>query len=481
MKNFIVTIGIEVHTVLNTKTKMFSRSLNSHNAEPNTLVSFMDLALPGILPIINKNAVKKAIILADALNMRINYKNIQFDRKNYFYPDLPKGFQITQQFYPIGKDGYVEILDQNNNTKKIYIERIHMEEDTAKQTIVNNMRLMDYNRAGDPLIEIVTTPCINSAYEAAQYLQALRRILIFKDISDAKMEEGSLRADINISVRLLNQKHYGTKVEIKNINSINNVIKAIEFEINRQCNNLLNNQEISQETRRFDDSTMTTIHMRYKTNAVDYRYMTDPNVLHFKLNKDQVNEILNNAPKNPNEVIEELTKNGFDKKQIDVLMDNYELYQIYNNLASDINDKKMVYNWTVVELNGILNKKNLSYQQFNEKYYNAFKQLLYFIDKQEINNKQAKILNEHIFDNNQLDVTKLIKDLGFEQIKDENILIPIIKKYINDNQELVKQYNERTERVEKFLVGMVMKETNSQANPNITMNLVRSEINKFLK
>ncbi len=480
MNNFEVTIGIEVHTVLNTETKMFSKAKNSHTCNPNTIVSYMDLALPGILPIINKEAVNKAIILADALHMDINYKNIEFDRKNYFYPDLPKGFQITQQYNPIGTEGYIEIIDLNGQPKKILIERIHMEEDTAKQTIVDNVRYMDYNRAGDPLIEIVTKPCIANGYEAGQYLQQLRRILVFKNVSDAKMEEGSLRADVNISMRIKGQKHYGTKVEIKNINSINNVIKAIDYEMNRQTMLLLNNQEVTQETRRFDDTTGTTEFMRLKTDAVDYRYMTDPNVMHFKLSDDYVKTVLSKAELSPQEVEALLKKQNLDDKQITLLIDNYDLCSLFLKLLKQNIDPKLAFNWVSVELSGWMNKLNIDFNTFNQTYYNSFTELLTLLNAQEINGKQAKTLLEKIFAEKSLDVKKMIKELGFEQIKDPNIIKPIVQKYIEANPDLVKQYNERAERVEKFIVGMVMKDTNSQANPNITMDIVKQEIKAFL-
>lgn len=481
MNNFEVTIGIEVHTVLNTKTKMFSAAQNSHTCEPNTIVSYMDLALPGVLPLVNQSAVHKAIILADALHMNINYHNIEFDRKNYFYPDLPKGFQITQQYHPIGTEGYIEILDINNQPKKIYIERIHMEEDTAKQTLVDNVRYMDYNRAGDPLIEIVTQPCIANGYEAGQYLQELRRLLVFKNVSDAKMEDGSLRADVNISMRIKGQPAYGTKVEIKNINSINNVIKAIDFEMNRQTMLLLNNQTVTQETRRFDDTTNTTEFMRLKTDAVDYRYMTDPNVMHFHLTDQEVNDILAQAPLSPQAIKQQLLNQGLDDKQITLLIDNYTLCHYYLNLVNQKIDAKLAFNWLTVELSGWLNKLNISYPHFEQSYYQSFIELLTLLNEQEINGKQAKTLLEKIFTEPSPNIQQMIKDLGFEQIKDPQIITPIVLKHIEANPDLVKQYHERAERVEKFIVGMVMKETNSQANPNITMEITKAEIQAFLK
>ncbi|MGL4951232.1 MAG: Asp-tRNA(Asn)/Glu-tRNA(Gln) amidotransferase subunit GatB [Mycoplasma sp.] len=472
MNNFIVTIGIEVHVVLNTKTKMFSNAVNRYADEINTNVSFMDLALPGILPIINKSAVEKSIVLADSLNMKINNDNIAFDRKNYFYPDLPKGFQITQQYNPIGTKGTIQILDLNNNQKTISIERIHMEEDTAKQIMSNGKRYMDYNRAGCPLIEIVTDPCISNAHEAMAYLTELRRLLIFKNISDAKMENGSLRADVNISVRLNGTDKFGTKVEIKNINSINNVGKAIEFEIKRQTNSIINGIEIKQETRRFNDTDMTTEFLREKTDAVDYRYMTDPNVFHFSINDSDVKSIIASSPISPNQIKEKLIKLQMDNSQIEALLENYDLCSFFIDGLNQGIESKLLFNWINSELVGQLNKMNLDITKFSKDKRVEFFKLLSLLNDGSLNNKQAKTLLENVLNSNST-IDDLIKQLGFEQIKDESILTDIIKKHILENQELVSQYSERPERVEKFIVGMVMKDTKSQANPSITMNLVK--------
>jgi aspartyl-tRNA(Asn)/glutamyl-tRNA(Gln) amidotransferase subunit B len=244
MNKYKATIGIEVHTELNTASKMFSSSPASSYDEPNTNINEIDLGMPGTLPSPNKNAVIKALILACALQMQVD-TNLCFDRKNYFYQDLPKGFQITQQYQPIGKNGHLAI-----SNKTVRIERIHLEEDTAKQQIVDNNSCLDYNRCGVPLIEIVSQPDMETASEAIEYLNELRRILIFLNISDGKMEDGSFRADINISVAEVNAKQNGTKVEIKNINSFANIGRAIEYEFNRQVSLLSNNKVVVQETRR---------------------------------------------------------------------------------------------------------------------------------------------------------------------------------------------------------------------------------------
>lgn len=476
MHNFKVTIGIETHVVLNTKSKMFSPAMNSHNQPPNTAITWMDLALPGILPTVNRAAVNKALVLANALHMQINHDEIIFDRKNYFYVDLPKGFQITQQYFPIGTNGELEITSELQANKKVLIERIHLEEDTAKQTAVNNELQMDFNRAGAPLIEIVTTPCMHSAQEAMAYLAALRRVLIFNDISDAKMEDASLRADINISINLDGAQQLGTKVEIKNLNSISNVGKAIEFEIKRQTELFLLNQPIHQETRRFNDKTNTTEFMRDKSNAIDYRYMTEPNVLWFSLSKTYVHQVLLAAPISIDKVKLQLAKYKLDAKQIDLLLDNYALCLQYLSICKKIKDAILVFNWLTVELVGYLNKHNANLEMITEQEWAQLTELLSLVSKNELNNKQAKSLLEELFVTHE-PLADIIKRLGFIQIKDPEVILTIIKKHATANPELVSQYAERPERVEKFLLGMIMKDTNSQANPNLAIELVR----KYLK
>lgn len=245
LNNFFATIGLEIHAVLSTKSKMFSNSKSCHNDKPNTNISYMDLALPGILPTVNKAAVEKGIALAHALNMNID-KHLFFDRKNYYYHDLPKGFQITQQFHPIGTNGKITL----DNGNVIGIERIHLEEDTAKETTNNGKIYLDYNRSGMPLIEIVTKPDIHSSLDAVEFLTKLKRNLIFLDISNAKMEDGSLRVDVNISIAPVGSKQLGQRVEIKNINSFANVIKAINYEIKRQTELILKNEKILFATMR---------------------------------------------------------------------------------------------------------------------------------------------------------------------------------------------------------------------------------------
>ncbi len=477
MKNFEVIIGIEVHTVLNTKTKMFSSSRNCHYSSPNKNINPIDLALPGILPQPNINGITKGIWLAKELNMEINYKNIQFDRKNYFYVDLPKGYQITQQYFPIGKNGYINIYNEDNKLKRIDIERIHIEEDTAKQHQEDNKLYLDYNRAGLPLIEIVTKPVINSSFEAQQYLKELVKILKFANVSDAKLEDGSLRADINISIRPYGQKEYGNKAEIKNINSINNVKKAIDFEIKRQIQQLLNGNIIVQETRRFDDSQNITVHMREKTNAVNYRYIHEPNIIKISLSDNEFKKIL--AEKNPSlsEIIDDLKNNNLDDNCIQQLINDYDFYNQFKKISNNVKDYNLVFKWLGIELIGLLKKDNKSYNDISEQLSNNISLLLNMLINQEINGKQAKTVLEHIYKDNKSPYN-IIKELGFEQIKDPNIIKEILLKHIDANPDMLKTCYDRPERGIKFFIGMLMKDTNGQANPTISQQVLNDLLNQ---
>ena len=292
--NFEAVIGIEIHVEMKTRTKMFSASPNRFGATPNTLVTPVDMAFPGTLPVVNKQAVINAIRVSNALNMEIDHE-LWFDRKNYFYSDLPKGYQITQDKRPIGKEGYVEI-ETTNGIKKIGIERLHMEEDTCKQLHMADYTLIDYNRAGTPLVEIVSKPEMRNGEEAMKYVEQIRSIVIYSGVSDGKMEEGSLRCDVNISLRPIGDEKFGTKVEIKNLNSLANVQRAIDFEMKRQSEILLSGGVVEQETRRFDETKKETVLMRKKTDAVDYKYFTEANITPIKLSDEFVNNAIKTCP-----------------------------------------------------------------------------------------------------------------------------------------------------------------------------------------
>ena len=357
--NFEAVIGIEIHVEMKTKSKMFSSAPVLFGAEPNTLVRPLDIAFPGTMPVVNKQAVINAIRVSNALHMTID-DELWFDRKNYFYSDLPKGFQITQDKRPIGRNGYVTIK-VDGKEKQIEIERLHMEEDTCKQLHLSNYSLLDYNRAGTPLVEIVSRPNIRSGEEAMKYVEQIRSIVQYTNVSDGKMEEGSLRCDVNISLRPIGQEKFGTKVEIKNLNSLSNVEKAIEFEIIRQQQLLLAGMPVEQETRRFDEIRKETVLMRKKTDAVDYKYFTEPNITPIKLSKEFIENAINTCPElassKKNRYMNEL---GLSEYDADTILMDKDIANYFDEALKSKANPKLLANWVMVDMAAYLNKNGIS-------------------------------------------------------------------------------------------------------------------------
>lgn len=470
---FKTTIGIEMHVVVESRTKMFSNAKSSHNDKENTNVNFIDLGLPGVMPSVNREVVSKAIALAKALNMKIQDKLV-FDRKNYFYQDLPKGFQITQQFFPIGYNGYVDI-EVDGKLKRIEIERIHIEEDTAKQVKNDNSEIfLDYNRAGMPLIEIVSKPSMNSAEEAEEYIRLIRKILQFNSISDAKMEDGSLRADVNISIAPIGSMELGVRSEIKNINSISNVGKAIRFEEKRKFEEIITGKESLIDTRRFDDKTNTTIFMREKTTDIDYRYMAEPNIISIPITSDFKNESIKKYYVNFAEILLNLKSMFEDQNIVNHILSDIAYYNLFSKVNNILNDPLDVYKWLFIEYSGIISKENKTILDITEIEIKKIVEMIKLIKKEIINQKQAKTLIKEIFENMEKDVIQIVEELGLKQINDESIMVDIFEKYFEND--MVDEYKKRPERVEKLLIGKLMKDTNGQANPNIA----KTVFNKFI-
>lgn len=474
INNFLPTIGVEVHCALNTKSKMFSSSKNSHTDEPNTNLSPLDFGMPGILPTINEQAIVKAIRLANALKMKIDL-NLRFDRKNYYYQDLPKGYQITQQFFPIGKHGSMQL-----SNSVINIERIHLEEDTAKEQTINNHIYLDYNRAGIPLIEIVSKPDFHSANEVNEYLVNLKRILTFLDISDGKMEDASLRVDVNVSVALYGAKQYGKRVEIKNLNSFSAIVKAINYEINRQSELILLNHEIIEGTYRWNEILNKTEFMRYKENSNQYRYFTEPNIITIPLLDEFKKEILNNIPKSPFDIKNELYAKNVQPSIIELLLDNYHLYKIYDEVNNKVNNSNLVLTWVVIELTNYLKTNNLLLDQIKKNDIDNIIKMLELIKVGELNGKQAKIIFPLMLQSKK-EPNIIMKEKNLVQIKDSKILKELLTNIVNNNLTMLDQYQNRSERVLKFYIGILMKQTHGQANPNIANEILISIINEKIK
>ena len=473
--NFETIIGIEIHCELNTKTKMFSSAPNSFGKEPNTQVSKVDMAFPGILPTVNKKAVEYAIMACSALNLSID-NELWFDRKNYFYSDLPKGYQITQDKRPIGRDGYIEV-DTINGLKRIGIERIHMEEDTAKQSHYGDYTLIDYNRCGVPLIEIVSKPDMRSGEEAAKYVEKLRSILSYLGVSDCKMEEGSMRCDINISLRPIGSEKFGVKTEIKNLNSINNIQRAVEFEISRQEKLLLKGLEVEQETRRFDEASKQTVLMRKKTDAVDYKYYTEANIMPIKLSDAFINKAINLVPELPdarfNRFVSKLNLSEYDARQ---LINQKAVADYYEEVLKGYNDPKITANWILGDVYSYLNKNNLTIKDFKLSTSNLAK-LLTLLKEGKISSKQGKEIFNIIIETNE-DPETIAKAKGMVQESDEGLIMEYINEVLQDNPQAIATYKSGRDNILGFLVGQVMKKSKGKANPAITSKLLKEEIMK---
>ncbi|MCK5866862.1 MAG: Asp-tRNA(Asn)/Glu-tRNA(Gln) amidotransferase subunit GatB [Mycoplasmataceae bacterium] len=464
MSNYITTIGIEIHIELNTKTKMFSPAKNNFNAKPNTNVHPVDIAYPGTLPVVNKQAVIFAVQLGKALKMDID-ETLYFDRKHYFYMDLPKGYQITQNERPIGSEGTLNVL--NND---IAIERIHLEEDTAKSIHRNGKTYLNYNRAGVPLIEVVTHPVMSTHEQAVEYVKGIRNLVRILGISNAKMEEGSLRADINISVRKNEKDPLGTKVEIKNLNSLSNIKKAIIIENKKQIKAIENNEEILQATKRFDENKQDTIIMRVKTGAVDYKHFAEPDIPPIYIGKEFIKSIKHG--KLPWDLRNELQEEKLNEVQIDRLIAEPSLLKFFNEIK--FSDRNKVANILFSEILSLSNKEGKTIEELGIES-NEVDILLEKIKSGEISGKQAKtIVPLMVY---QKSVIEIIDENNLKQISDPVILKEMISNIIKINKDFIEKNNERQDKVSKFLLGQVMKESKGQANPGAANKLVKEMLN----
>jgi len=406
--------------------------------------------------------------------MSIN-KLIQFDRKNYFYTDLPKGYQITQQEFPIGSEGYLDV-ETDSGIRRIGIERAHLEEDTAKQLHLGDMSLVDYNRAGTPLVEIVSRPDIRTAEEAMKYVEAIRAIVTFLDVSDGKMEEGSLRCDVNISLRPVGQEKFGTKCEIKNLNSIANVRAALEYEIKRQSELLLAGEQVRQETRRYDESKKQTSLMRIKTNAIDYKYFREPNIVPILISDEFVDNAIKTMHKLPSEYKKELIAKGLTSKESEVLLASRELVDYFDLVASKgTKDLKTLWNYLMGDLSAFLNAdmKTISDFKFNA---DNLKDFCNLVSEGKINSKQAKQVIQIMYKEG-TDPKKVVSDLGLEQVSDTSAIEKIVDDVLAANAQSITDFKAGHDRALGYIVGQVMKASHGKANPSIAKELILKKIN----
>lgn len=472
MTNYIPTIGIEVHVELKTNTKIFSNSLNGYGQMANSLTNVVDLGYPGTLPTVNKEVINLAIKAACVLNCKIR-KEMHFDRKNYFYPDNPKNFQITQGRTPIGYDGYVEI-EVDGTKKKIEIEEMHIEEDTCKSTHRGDKTLLDFNRAGVPLIEIVTKPCISSSTEAKLYLEKLKELLFYTDISDCKMEEGSMRCEANVSIRKSETDPLGTKCEIKNIGSISNVGISIEKEIIRQTELLEKGETFKEQTRRYDDKLGDTVLMRIKETGNDYRYFPEPDIPYLYLTDAMIEEVRNTIEMLPDERRSLYMEKNVSEINAKKLVQNKPLSDYFNTLLTEDIDFKIASNLLLGDISAYLNKteKSITDTTLTKE---RMVELVNKISDNTLTSKNLKDILDKVLEEDK-SISEIIKESGIENITDDTALREIIKKIVSENSESVTDYKNGHDRAIKFLMGQVMKETKGSANPKLAMNILIEEL-----
>ena len=455
-------VGIEVHVELKSNSKVFSHSQNEYSTEPNIYVNEIDLGMPGVLPVLNKKVIDMALQASIALNCKIN-KVMHFDRKNYFYPDLPKGYQITEQDTPIGYDGYIKISDKN-----IGIERLHIEEDTCKSIHGKNGTMLNANRAGVPLIEIVSKPDMRSASDAVEYLTKLREILLYLGISDVKIEEGSMRCDCNVSVHKVGTP-FGTKIEVKNIGSINNVGEAIQYETKRQIELLEKGETLKEETRRFDDKSMATILMRVKETGNDYRYFPEPDIPYVSISDEWIDQVKENMPVFADELKEKYESLGINNNNIKTILSRLDLCNFLESVINDT-DPVIAANLITGDILSYLNKNFISIS--NVKLTKEdFIELVNMIKEDKLSSKQTKEVLPYILENGG-DIISAIKVLGLEEIKDESELKKLVQTVLDNNIESINDYKNGHDRALKYLMGQVMKESKGKANPNVCSNLI---------
>ena len=469
-----IVIGLEIHAQVLSSSKLFSGASTEFGKDPNHNVSLVDAAMPGMLPVINQTCIKQAIKSGIALNAEINKYSV-FDRKNYFYADLPQGYQISQYKYPIVGEGSIKITDANGEDKVIGIERIHLEQDAGKSLHDQHpsKSFIDLNRTGVALMEIVSKPDLRSPEEAASYVKKIRTVLRYIETCDGNMEQGSLRADCNVSVRKPNGD-LGTRCEIKNLNSIKFISQAIQYEAERQVEILENGGVIDQETRLFDTSTGETRSMRSKEDAHDYRYFPDPDLLPLELSDSQISEIRSDMPELPDQLVERLTSEyGITKYDANVIVEEKEYVHYYENSAKN-RDGKLVVNWMTSELFGLLKKNNIQFNQ-NPISPNHLNELVELIENKTISGKIAKDVFEIMFATSK-SPKMIVKEKGLEQVTDDSAIEVFVDQVINENKDKVKEYLSGKDKLFGFFVGQVMKVSQGKANPGLVNKILKSKL-----
>ena len=475
-EDYEVVIGLEVHAELSTKTKIFCSCPTTFGAEPNTHICPICTAMPGTLPVLNEKVVEYAVKAGLATNCEIS-KDSKNDRKNYFYPDLPKAYQISQFDKPLCEHGYIEIEDDDGNKKKVRLLRIHIEEDAGK---LNHNEfgvgsLVDLNRAGVPLIEMVSEPDIRSSREAEQYLRKIKSILEYIEVSDCKMQEGSLRADVNVSVRKKGEEKFGTRTEMKNMNSFRAIVRAIEYEKDRQIEVLEEGGKIEQETLRWDDINGRTSSMRDKEDAQDYRYFPDPDLVAIRLSDEYVENIRKSLPELPESRRDRYIKEyNLSEKDAKLLTSSKYLSNLFEGALEICGNAKAVANCILSDISRILNEKELEPENIPFTAEQLAK-MIQLIDKGTISSAIAKKVLTELFENPK-DPEEIIKEKGWIQISDEGAIKEVVMKVLENNPQSVADFKGGKDKALGFLVGQAMKETKGKANPQMLNKMFLEEL-----
>ncbi len=474
-EDYEVVMGLEVHSELSTKTKIFCSCPTKFGAAPNTQVCPICMAMPGTLPVLNEKVVEYAVKAGLATNCEIS-RDSKNDRKNYFYPDLPKAYQISQYDKPLCEHGYVEI-NTKEGKKKIRITRIHIEEDAGKlnHDEFAGGSLVDLNRAGVPLIEIVSEPDLRSTEEVEEYLKKLKSILEYIEVSDCKMQEGSFRADVNVSVRKKGDTKLGTRTEMKNMNSFRSITRAIEYEIDRQIDVIEDGGKVEQETLRWDDVSGKTFSMRDKEDAQDYRYFPDPDLVAIKLSEEYIENIKKGLPELPESRKERYLKEyNLSEKDANIITASKYLSDLFEGAIKVCNNPKAVNNWIISDISRILNETEMEPIEipFDS---NQLGKLVILIDKGTISSSIGKKVLEELFENPR-DPEEIIKEKGWIQISDEGAIREVVKKVLEANPKSIADYKAGKDKALGFLVGQAMKETKGKANPQMLNKLFLEEM-----
>ena len=480
MSKYYVTIGLEMHCEISeTKSKVFSSARNEYSEMPNTNIRPIDMGFPGTLPVLNKEAVRMSLMMSEILNCR-QPEYMYFERKNYYYPDMPKNFQITQNPPDdcAGMNGYIDIIRPDGTSFRVGIDNIHLEEDAASMNHLYDTSTIDYNRAGVPLLELVTEPCLHSADDAVYFLEYVRAIYQYCGISEADSKKGQIRCDVNVSISD-DEETLGTKVEVKNVNSFGGVHDAIVYEIERQSElkDAGRYDEVEQETRRYDEESGTTKHMRSKVDAIDYKYFVEPNIPKFKISKEWLEEIRKSIPELPYErKAKYIEKYGLSDYDAGILIKDIDIASYFEECLSLGVDPKISANWITGNILGYVYKHDISIKELflNPKRLSV---ILKAISDGKISSKQAKELFFLTLERNE-NPEKIMKDEGMEQISDDGALTSVVIEVLDENASQIEEYKNGKTNMFDYFVGQVMKKTRGQANPVKVKEILTSELSK---